>query len=502
MKTSASRLKRDLPNIVFIMADDMGYGDVGYYNADAKIPTPNMDRLAREGMCFSDAHSPSAVCSPSRYGVLTGRYCWRSSLKEGALANYEPPIIDTDRLTVAGLLRQAGYDTACIGKWHLGFRYMLQDGQMLDFGPTLPWPGVNRALEETIDFTKPVTGGPLESGFDYFYGTSSCATAQPPYGFIENDRFLDPPSVYHEDFLFTSRPGMMSASWDHKDADPVFCHKAVEYIERRARSDTPFFLYLNPSSPHEPCTDSVVPEFARGKSNAGPRGDMVWLVDWMVGQVMDALERTGKAGNTLLFVTSDNGALAGDRIRDENGREVYRVYDHKSCGDWRGYKSHIWEGGHREPLIVHWPGIVAPGSTVHGLTCLTDFMATCAAIVGADLPQDAAEDSLNLLPVLLGEQDGEVIRQDLVHHSCYGVFSIRHENWKLILGTQGSGGWPVPRGTRPQPGAPGQLYDIVEDPQEANNLWSHRLEIVERLTALLETYRREERSVPFTACGR
>jgi arylsulfatase A-like enzyme len=485
-----------LPNIVFIMADDIGYGDVGCYNPESKIPTPNIDRLARGGIVFTDAHSPSAVCTPTRYGVLTGRYCWRSKLKYSVLFGYEPPLIEPERLTVAGLLKGAGYHTACVGKWHLGLGYTAKPGEHIDLERPLPWPNADREMEEKIDFTQAITGGPVALGFDYFYGTSGCPTCQPPYGFIENDRFVEIPSVYHDQPVYTSRSGMMAPSWDHVDADPIICQKAVEYIESRADSDRPFFLYLVPSAVHEPCTEGVVPEFARGKSQAGPRGDLGWLFDWMVGQVMDALERMGKAEDTLIVVTSDNGALPGDRVRGENGVEVYRTYEHRSCGDWRGYKSHIWDGGHREPLIVRWPGVVEPGTSTDELTCLTDFYATCAAIVGIDLPDDAAEDSCNMLPVLLGQEQGQPLREALVHHSGHGVFSIREGPWKLILETLGSGGWPPPRGSRPESGTPGQLYHLGQDPQERDNLWDEHPEVIERLTALLERYKREGRSAP------
>ncbi len=499
MNISEKSSKYGHPNIVFIMADDMGYGDVSCYNTDSKIPTPNMDRLAKEGVCFTDAHSPSAVCTPTRYGVLTGRYCWRSNLKRDVLFGYEPPLIERERLTVAGLLKQVGYTTACIGKWHVGLGYTAKPGEYVDFDFPLPWPSItNRALEEKIDFIQSIKGGPIELGFDYFYGNSGCSTCQPPYGFIENEYFVEIPSVYYDKPVFTGRPGMMAPSWEHKDVDPIICQKAVDYIENQANSDKPFFLYLCPSAPHEPCVESFVPEFARGKSGAGPRGDMVWLVDWMVGQVMEALERTGQADNTLLFVTSDNGALPGDRILNEKGEEIYRLYDHKSCGDWRGYKSHIWDGGHREPLIARWPGVIQPGTTTDELTCLTDFMATCAAIVEVDLPENAAEDSYNILPVLVGEKTEKPIREALIHHSVFGVFSVRQGPWKVILETLGSGGWPPPCGSLPDPGTPGQLYNIAEDPKEEHNLWDVYPEIVRCLTALLDKYKKEERSTLFT----
>ena len=482
------------PNIVFIMADDMGYGDVGCYNPESKIPTPNMDTLAAEGIRFTDAHSPSAVCTPTRYGVLTGRYCWRSRLKYGVLYGYEPPLIEPERMTVPRLLKGSGYNTACIGKWHLGLGFTTRPGYDFDFNAPLPWGNATRELEAEIDFSAPVTGGPVDLGFDYFYGNAGCPTCQPPYGFIENDTFVESPSVYHEVPAFTSRPGMMVPGWEHKDADPIIAEKAVAYIESQADSDAPFFLYLNPSAPHEPCTEEVVPDFARGKSRAGPRGDLVWLVDWMVGEVMAALERTGQTGETLIFVTSDNGALPGDRIQGDTTPMPYHLYDHKSCGDWRGYKAHIWEGGHREPLIARWPGVIAPNTETDALTCLTDLMATCAAIVGVEVPADAGEDSCNVLPALLGETPANPLREAIVHHASTGAFSIRHADWKLVIGTEGSGGWPPPSDRAPNPDSAGQLYNLYADPGETDNLWGRYPEIVARLTDLLTRFQQDGHS--------
>jgi arylsulfatase A-like enzyme len=500
------------PNIIYIMSDDVGYGDIGCYNPESRIPTPNIDRLAREGVRFSDAHSPSAVCTPTRYSVLTGRYCWRSRLKYSVLFAYEPPLIEEERLTVARLLQEAGYHTACIGKWHLGLGYTAKPGAHIDFGRALPWSSrTERSLEEQLDFTQPLRGGPTALGFDYFYGTSGCPTCQPPYGWIEGEHFVKLPSHYHAEPVYTSRPGMMAPGWRHEDADPIIAARAVSYVEERARANAraeskqPFFLYLCPSAAHEPCTEGVTPDFSRGRSGAGPRGDLVWLFDWMVGQVMDALERTGQAENTLVMVTSDNGALPGDRVRGDNG-DVYRTYDHKSCGDWRGYKAHIWEGGHREPFICRWPGAIQPNTVSDELVSLVDLAATCAALVGSDLPDDAAEDSYNILPALRGpalrgavppgQSPQSPIRPSLLHHSGTGVFAVRQGDWKLILDTLGSGGWPPPRGERPVPGSPGQLYHIGEDPAEEHNLWAERPQVVAEMAALVKEQHEAGRSRP------
>ncbi len=483
-----------LPNIVFIMADDMGYGDLGCYNPDSSIPTPNMDKLAAEGLRFTDAHSSSSVCTPSRYSVITGRYCWRTSVSEGVIGGYSPPLIEPERPTVASLLKKQGYHTACIGKWHIGSTFHDKAGAPTD-------------REDKVDFTQPVAGGPTALGFDYAYYNAGCGTCAPPYGFIKNDRFVGDSFFYYDcaGIAYDMSSGMMAKGWVTRDADVIIAKKATAYIEERAKSKDPFFLYLAPNAPHEPCAEATVPEFARGKSKAGHRGDLVWLFDWIVGQVVETLEKTGQAENTLLIVTSDNGALPGDSVFGADGKRVlanrarrefeYACHGHKSCGDLRGYKAHIWEGGHREPLIARWPGKIAPNAISDQLICLSDFMATCAAIAGSRLPSPSAEDSYDMLPVFLGKADRPV-RDALVHHSSFGVFSVRQGNWKAIFDCADSGGWPTPRGTHPQPGSPGQLYDIGVDPAEQHNLWSDRQDVVSRLSDLLDRYKETGRSAP------
>ena len=490
------------PNIVIILADDMGFGDVTCYNPDSRIPTPHMDSLAGQGVRFTDMHSPSAVCTPTRYGLLTGRYAWRSNLKSGVLYGYEPALIEKGRLTLPEMLRAQGYDTACIGKWHLGLQYTAKQGMTVDFDAPLPWESVDADIEQKIDLTAPLAEGPTTRGFDYFFGTSGCSTAQPPYAFIENDRFVETPSEYREKIDLTGRPGMTAPSWDHRDADPTFTRKAVEYIESMRDNEHPFFLYLAASAPHEPCLKATVPDFALGKSDAGSRGDLVWLFDWMVGQVTDALDRCGLRDDTLVIVTSDNGALPGDRVRAIPGIEAYDMYGHKSCGDWRGYKAHIWEGGHREPFIANWPGVITGGETRDGLYCMTDIMATCAAVADADLPSDAAEDSLNIIEAISttaakgsSPVTGHNRRDGVVHHSHLGVFSARVGDWKLIAESKTSGGWPPPRGEAPVPGGPGQLYNLREDPYETHDLFDVKPDVVAELMDLLDTYQKTGGSV-------
>ncbi len=492
------------PNIIFIMADDMGYGDVGCYNPESKIPTPNMDRLSARGIRFRDAHAPSAVCTPTRYGVLTGRYCWRTRLREGVIGGYGRPLIEKDRSTLASILKQSGYHTACIGKWHVGLDFQDANGDPTEF-------------EDQIDFSKPVTGGPTELGFDYAYYNAGCGTCAPPYGFIENQHFVDTSFSFFDGAGAVPKGscgqshGMMGKSWVTRDADRLITEKACAYIQERVHTGVPFFLYLTPNAPHEPCEKRFVPDFARGMSAAGSRGDLVWLFDWVVGQVVEMLEKSGQLDNTLLFITSDNGALPGDFVLDDHGRRVdsgtgrneflYRSYGHKPNAAWRGYKAHIWEGGHRIPLIASWPAAVPVNTVSDEVFCLTDVMATCAAVAGAQLLDDEAEDSYDMLPVLLDRKTGDgPIREATVHHSSYGVFSIRHKRWKMVLHCQDSGGWPTPRGSHPRRGMPGQLYDLADDPYEAHNLWSERPDIVGQLEQLLSRYQKSGRSVPPRCC--
>jgi len=461
------------PNIIFIMADDMGYGDLGCYGAQ-KIATPNMDRIAAQGIRLIDAHSSSAVCTPSRYSVLTGRYCWRSRLKEWVLWGFEPPLIEPERLTVASFLKSHGYATAAIGKWHLGLGWTTVDGQ-----DPLP-DGTN------VDYRVPIQGGPLSLGFDYcFCITGSLDMA--PYCFIENDHTVGIPSEEKHPYHPQQRKGLMVPGWRDDLVDVTFAEKAVAFIDGHMAShpEQPFFLYLTPSAPHRPC---VPPDFVQGASQAGPRGDMVALVDWMVGQIDDALQRHGLVDNTLIMVTSDNGA----RATDYWGRD----WGHKPNGDLRGQKADIWDGGHREPFVARWPGHIPAGSTSDALICLGDLLATCAEILGVTLPANAAQDSYSFLPVLTGNEARGPRREAIVHHSGAGMFSVREGPWKLILGL-GSGGFTEPRFEEPVPGGPeGQLYHMLQDLGETTNLWLERPEIVRRLGALLNRYREQGYSRP------
>jgi arylsulfatase A len=450
-----------------------------------------MDALAGQGVRFVEAHSPSAVCTPTRYGVLTGRYCWRTWLTRGVVGGYTPPLIEPDRLTLPAMLRKRGYTTACIGKWHLGLGWTRKNGFVATAkdGPKMfrgSWQDGDPDQGLNVDFAKPVHGGPADLGFDYAYFTAACSTIDGPFCYIENRRTVGIPNRAIEVDRkkradFRPRPGWVAPGFDLETVDPTFTRKAVEFITRSVseRPSRPFFLYLALSAPHAPW---LPPKLAQGKSQAGPRGDQVYLVDWCVGRIVRALDRLKLADDTLLIVTSDNGPRHG-------------VNGHRSAGKLRGYKSHIWEGGHREPFLVRWPGRIEPGTVSHEPIELTDMLATFAAVVGHKLPADAGEDSYNVLPALLGT-NAKPIRQALVHHSCFGAFSIRKGKWKLVLGTKGSGGWVRPGDKPPDEARPGQLYDISADPYEKKDLWDERPEIVRRLEALLDRYRSKGRSAP------
>ena len=462
------------PNIIFILADDLGYGDPGCNNPDSKIPTPNLDRLAREGMRFTDAHSGSAVCTPTRYGVLTGRYCWRTRLTRGVLIGYSPPLIEPGRMTVASLLREEGYTTACVGKWHLGLGWETAEGH--PFGDRRDETG------EKVDYTRPVTSGPCDYGFDYFFGIPA-SLDMAPYVYLENDQVMAPPTgiIEGRGGLAYYRGGPAAPGFDHEQTLPLLTEKAVDWIDhhQQTRSGEPFFLYFPLTAPHTPVLPTE--EFA-GASAAGEYGDFVAQVDGSVGEIMEALDRHGQADNTLFIFTSDNGSTMRPMTE----------YDHLPNDHLRGRKSDVWDGGHRIPFIARWPEVVTAGSTTAETLCLTDLLATCAAITGVPLAEDAGEDSYNMLPAFRGRTGPEPIREATVHHSIRGMFAIRAGRWKMIEG-RGSGGWTG--GGEDDP-APGQLYDMTTDLEEQRNLYLERPEVVEQLTAILERYRKGGRSAP------
>ena len=469
------------PNIVVLLADDMGYGDPGCYNSDSKIPTPAMNGLARQGMRFTDAHSPSSVCTPTRYGLLTGRYCWRSRLKDLVLWGFDHPLIEPDRETAASYLKRQGYATACVGKWHLGLGWSTKDGNRG------PWP--DRSLNEPhdagwgIDYQQPLSGGPNVLGFDFFYGIAA-SNNMPPYCFIRNERVVGNPSVKKTPLHYGNRPAPMVPGWDDSQYGPSFTEEAVGFLKRHhaEHPKQPFFLYFPSQAPHRPC---VPPDFVQGKSRAGRRGDMVVEFDWSVQQVLSTLRELGVEQNTLVLVTSDNGGTPGDTYpleeKKRNGNIFGETYGHLSCGKWRGYKSQIWEGGHRVPLLVRWPGKVQAGTVCDVPVCLADLPATFAAILGQPLPEGAAEDSLSLLPLLQGKTTDTLTGRHIVLHDVFGRFAIRQGDWKYV----------APAGERKFGPDPGELlYHLQTDPGETKNVLAEHPEVAARLKQLLQEEQR------------
>ena len=487
---------QDRPNLIYILADDLGFGDVSCYNPESKIITPHLDRMAAEGMRFFDAHTPSAVCTPTRYGILTGRYCWRTRLKYRVLDGFDPPLIEPDRLTVPKLLKQHGYDTACVGKWHLGMQWTDREGNPVPAVPIdrrePPRPG------HDVDFTRPVTGGPNDVGFDRFFGISASLNMS-PFCYLENDRPVRLPVLRQErirtEFL-TVDEGVRSPDFTIAGVLPRLAGEAVSFLEEQARErrDRPFFLYAPLTSPHLP----VIPNTEYlGQSKAGEYGDFVVETDAFVGAVLEALDRLHLADNTLVIFTSDNGGLyhwweaaetddvAHYRVR---GRALaMQELGHQGNAYLRGTKADIWEGGHRVPFLVRWPGRTPAGAVSNELIELTDLLATCASILEVELPEGAGEDSRDILPALLGPAPAALVRRYAVHHSLWGVFALRDGPWKLIP-HRGSGGFSQPRELDPaeEGGPPGQLYHLVDDPSETQNVWEDHPEVVTRMLTQLE----------------
>lgn len=455
-----------LPNIVFILADDMGYGDVHALNPKSRIPTPHLDRLAASGMTFTDAHTPSAVCTPTRYGLLTGRYCWRSRLKRGVLNGYSPPLIEPDRQTVAGFLKQAGYHTGIVGKWHLGLE--------------LP----KSANGKELDFNKLVGNGPPQRGFDYSY-IIPASLDFPPYVYIENGKSTNAETVIQKGIGF---PGFLRKGPRSKDLVMENClddllAQATGYIQRQSRTDQPFFLYFPLPAPHKPVLPH--PRF-HDKTKLGPYGDFIVQVDWTVGQVIEAIQQAGIRDNTLVIYSSDNGSFMyrqeptgqADHVTDRTV-QAYQSRHHTSNHVFRGTKADIWEAGHHVPFFASWPGQIAAGSHNGETICLTDFFATAAGVVKRSLPATVAQDSFNLEPLMRGKT-WDTPRAPVIHHSAAGMFAIRSGKWKLVLGN-GSGGRETPRGKAFQ--KPYQLFDLSSDLSERHNVIDQFPEVAVRLEA-------------------
>lgn len=459
------------PNLLYILADDLGYGDLACLNPEGKLPTPNYDRAAREGMIFTDAHSGSAVCTPTRYGILTGRYCFRSRLKSGVLMGDSEPLIQPSRMTVASLLREHGYHTACFGKWHLG----------LGWTKRAPLPD-HEGLAWDLDYSRPFTGGPTELGFDEFSGISA-SLDMPPFAWLEGDHVVGTPSVTKK----WLRAGAATPEFEAVDVLPGLTRRTISFLEARAKSDQPWFCYLPLNAPHTPILPT---EEFQGKSKTTAYGDFVVQVDHSIGEVLGALEQTGQAENTLVILTSDNGCSPAA------GFAALEQFGHDPSAQFRGMKADIFEGGHRVPFIARWPGVIEGGSTCDDVICLTDLLRTCGDVLGIKLPDNAGEDSVSILPNLIGTATAPV-REAVVHHSINGSFSIRKGQWKLEL-CPGSGGWSHPRPGKDEVSGlpPIQLYDLTRDVGERRNEMSAYPGVVGELVALLEQFARDGRSTP------
>lgn len=470
----------ELPNIVVLYADDLGYGDVQCYNPDrGKIPTPHIDQLAAEGMRFTDGHSSSGVCSPSRYTILTGRYHWRTRLQSGIVGLWGVPLITPDRMTIGSLAKQHGYRTACIGKWHLGWNWPIPDAQKALFRTTgyggkkdLTATDKHRAAWQAA-FSKPITGGPTAVGFDEYFGTD--VPNWPPYCFIENDRTVGIPSEYADPQLFVrnqaSQPGPALKGWTLEPILPALGERASAFIRREAQTDQPFLLYLPFTSPHTPLS---VNEQWKGKSGLNLYADFVMETDAVVGQVLAALNESRAASNTLVIFTSDNGCAPYIDVGE------LKKKGHFPSGPLRGYKADAWEGGHRVPFVVRWPGVVKAGSQSNQLVHQADLLATFAEILETPLPPDAGEDSFSLLPLLKGND--EPVRTTSVSCSIRGVPSVRSGHWKYIP-APGSGGW----GKGGDQSQPAQLYNLLTDIGESHNQAATQPERLSELQATLES---------------
>lgn len=453
--SSCKKSEQSAPNIIYILADDLGYGDVRSFNADSKINTPNLDELAAEGMIFTDAHTSSSVCTPTRYGILTGRYNWRSTLKKGVLWGYSEALIPQERETVASLLKKSGYTTAFIGKWHLGWNW-------------------GKDENDKVDFALPVEKGPNSLGFDYSYGHAASLDI-PPYVYVENGQATAIPvntteNTGKKEFW---RKGLTSPDFVHEEVTQHFFDKAISYIEDKAKDKTPFFLYLPLPSPHTPILPS---DNWKGKSGLNTYADFVMMIDDYVGSLLKQVKASGIEENTMIVFVSDNGCSPMANFDEllEKG--------HNPSSIFRGHKADIFEGGHRVPFIVKWPEMIERGSVSNKTICTTDFMATCASITNQTLNDNTAEDSFSMLPLFQDPESKAYERNAVVHHSVKGSFAIREGAWKLIL-CPDSGGWsyPIPGVDSVDDLPKFQLYNLEKDPKEADNLVDQYPDVVESL---------------------
>ena len=471
------------PNIIYILADDLGYGDIGAFNSEGKIKTPQLDLMAQQGMVFTDAHTTSSVCTPTRYGILTGRYNWRSPLKKGVLSGTSSGLIPKDRTTVASFLKSQGYQTAFIGKWHLGWNWALKDSSFINSNIK------NDEIFEKIDFTKNISHGPNDLGFDYAYG--HCGSLDmPPYVYVENGKITAPVekvTVREGDYHWW-RSGPTAADFDHERVSPHFFDKAEAFISRMYKQEKPFFLYLPLPSPHTPILPTA--EW-KGKSGLNPYADFVMQIDHRVGRINALLNKLNLAENTIVIFTSDNGCSPQAKF------DVLAEKGHDPSGVFRGHKADIYEGGHRVPYIVKWPKKIKAGSVNQNTICTSDLLATCADLLGQPLLDNEGEDSFSMVPLFTNQQKSDYGRTFTIHHSINGSFAIRKGDYKFIF-CPGSGGWSAPRPGRDSfEGLPKfQLYDLKSDPEESNNLYGKKPKVEEELIRLFSNAIKKGRTRP------
>jgi arylsulfatase A-like enzyme len=483
----------DKPNIIFILADDLGYGDVGCYNPESKISTPNLDKLAAEGMRFLDAHSAATVCTPSRYSLLTGRLAYRTGSRGVFTGAGGPGLIEEGRLTLPGILRDKGYTTACIGKWHIGLSFFDKDGNAINENGL---PAAQR-----IDYSRSIPDAPIHRGFDKFFGTACCPTTDFIYAYIDGDRIPVPPTQLEDQSQIAKhaysihRQGMIAPGFDLEEVDMLFLDKSIAFMKEHTQKapDKPFFLFHSAQAVHLP---SLPGKAFKGKTGKGPHGDFIFQFDHIVGQLMKAVETLGISDNTIIMISSDNGPEAMPTAK------MRKDHQHDSAAPWRGFKRDQYEGGHRVPFIVRWPAAVEAGSLSRQTVCLSDIIATCADLLGTKLPNDAAEDSWSLLPELLGTQGSEPIRAYTIHQTNRNELAVRRGPWKY-LAHKGSGGYDYNKSflkafdiADSAPKAPGQLYNLDSDPKETVNLYLEHPEIVRELKNLLENSLKSGRSAP------
>jgi arylsulfatase A len=474
----ASAAVADSPNIVIVLADDLGFGDLSCNNADSKIETPVLDQLSREGINLTDAHSPSGVCTPTRYGLLTGRYCWRTQLKRGVLRDGASPLIERDRLTIAAMLAEKGYATGHFGKWHLGRSWNLIEAD-------------GKVAPPNIDWSQPAVYCPLDAGFTYTYGM-----AKPAWAFMKNRRVLAEPTEKFDRSDIPSHivgggnnKGYQQPGFTYEQMIPAWVKKTRAFIKQNATAKQPFFVYFAPMCPHRPIYPN---QQFQGKSGCGVFGDFVIELDMAVGSILEQLDQSGVADNTLVIFTADNGAETNTYMHIDE-------YDHWSSGGRRGCKRDLYEGGHRVPFIARWPKHIEAGATSHETVCLTDMMATIAEAVDYELPQSAAEDSYNILPALTSATYAKPIREATVHHSARGRFAIRQDDWVYIDAPSGADNREPKSvlktlGVQPHE-EKSELFNLRKDPNQTTNVVNANRDKAQALKELLMKYQTKSRSV-------